>query len=92
MADETTPTATPAIPDVAGLVDLPTLAAHLGVTPAAVRNALARGVTWLPAPAGQLHGYVWRLDDLATIDEDRPKPGRPKRSTPAPAPTSEATP
>jgi hypothetical protein len=66
--------------DVAGLVDLPALAEHLGVTPAAVRNALARGVNWLPAPAGQLHGYVWRLEDVAGVREVRPAPGRPRRA------------
>ena len=75
---ETTPT-TDRPRDIAGLVDLPALAEHLGVTPAAVRNALARGVTWLPAPAGQLHGYVWRLSDLGGIREARPRPGRPTK-------------
>ncbi|WP_401001039.1 hypothetical protein [Agromyces sp. GXQ0307] len=66
-------------PGPADLYDVGRLAMRLGVTPATLRTTRRRGVTWLPAPIGELNGgAVWAAKDLEGIEERRRPPGRPR--------------
>ncbi|GAA3816387.1 hypothetical protein [Cellulomonas soli] len=66
------------------LVTVQQLADRLGLSTAAIRQALHVGAAWLPRPDGRINGgAVWRSATLVGI-EDTPRraPGRPRREVP----------
>lgn len=65
---------------VDGLIDARGLARELGVSVSTVRSWRSRGADWLPEPAGELSGAVWRVSDLESLKARIPNGvGRPAK-------------
>lgn len=66
-----------ATPHPAAYTDVAGLAARLGVTTATIRQHIAAGVPWLPAPTKLAGRWVWLTSDLDGIEQRRRGPGNP---------------